>query len=65
MVRQAYVQFILALCLFPLFVLPTRILIQITYFLSVWAIVVTSQAFISAAEARKDTEEIEEENDKD
>jgi len=58
LLKQAYGQFFLACCLFPLFFLPTRILIQITFFLSIWAIIISAQTFISAAEGRKKAEEI-------
>ena len=57
--KQAYIQFVLACCLFPLIFLPNRILLQLTFFLSVWAIIISAQTFISAAEGRKKAEEIE------
>ena len=59
LLKQAHGQFFLALCLFPLIFLPTRLLIQLTYILSVWAIIVSSQTFIAAAKANKKAETIE------
>ena len=59
LLRQAHAQFFIAVCLFPLLFLPTRILIQITFLLSVWAIVISAQTFIAAAKANKKAETIE------
>jgi hypothetical protein len=53
MVRQAYGQFFLALVLFALIFLPSRVLLQLTFALSVWAIIITAQSFISAAGGNK------------
>ena len=53
MLRQAYAQFFLAIALFALFFLPNRILLQLTFILSVWAILITAQGFISAASSNR------------
>ena len=63
--KQAYAQFVLAVCMFPCFFLPTRILIQLTFFLSVWAIIISAQTFISAAEGRKKAHDIANGNSED